>query len=226
MIQYCLVNNSHQVVDKISQNLIASLQQNDSILWLLSGGSNINLEVAIMEQIPADLTTKLTISLIDERYGRFNHPDSNFFQLIQANFQAKKAKLISILDSKNLSLEKTVENFEKKISLINQQSTTIVQIGLGLDGHIAGILPNSPAIKSPKTISAYNSQPFTRITFNLTTFKNFDQINLVALDNSKKTILKQLHQSSSKNIDNFPANYLNELNQVFVYNKWVGVNIS
>ncbi len=226
MIQYYLINNSRQVIDNISQSLITALKQNDSTLWLLSGGSNIDLEVAIMEQIPSDLSAKLTISLVDERYGRFNHPDSNFFQLLQANFQAKKARLISILDPNNLSLEETVKNFNKKIISINQQSTTIVQIGLGLDGHIAGILPKSPAIQTPKTISAYNSQPFTRITFNLTSFKSFDQINLVALDDSKETIIKQLHQSNSNDINNFPANYLNELNQVFVYNKWIGVNIS
>ena len=75
-------------------------------------------------------------------------------------------------------------------------------------------------------ISAYQSQPFTRITFNLKTFNNFDQINLVALDKAKKNIVKKLYQSNSQNIVDFPVSYLNELNQVFIYNKWKGINIA
>ncbi len=226
MIQYYLINNEHQVIKNISQNIIKLLKQNHSVLWLLSGGSNINLEVAIMNQIPTILTTKLTVSLIDERYVNFNHVDSNFYQLLKANFQSKKATMISILDPNNLSLEKTVQNFKKAIQPIAKQSKIIAQIGLGLDGHIAGILPNSPAIESSTTISAYQSQPFTRITFNLKTFNNFDQINLVALDKAKKNIIKKLYQSNSQNIVDFPVSYLNELNQVFIYNKWKGINIA
>ena len=46
-------------------------------LWLLSGGSCVAVAVEAAKLVRADLADRLTVSLIDERFGAVGHSDSN-----------------------------------------------------------------------------------------------------------------------------------------------------
>lgn len=224
MIHYLKVQSQNEVIDNISNYITNYLQKQRSVLWLLSGGSNLILEAKIMQTIPDDLTKNLTISLVDERFGLYNHPDSNFKQLLDLNFFQKQAMLVPILDQTNPNIESTCQNFINQIQPLLETHHVIAQLGIGQDGHIAGILPDSPAVDSDQLVIHYQSDQFNRISFTLKAFLKFQQIYLVALDQTKQNIITELNNQNHRtkiNYQQFPALYLNRLNHVYVYNKWI-----
>ena len=66
----------------LTEKLIKALSEGKSVLWLVSGGSNIKASVQIIDSISMDLRTNLSVMLADERYGPLGHTDSNWEQLL------------------------------------------------------------------------------------------------------------------------------------------------
>lgn len=112
------------------------------VLFLTSGGSSLN----ILDSIQIKDPRYVTLGLIDERYT-IDPKDQNISQLLDKThvrrIQRKGMKVISILD-KNLSMEECALLYEKKIrqwKKDNPKGLVIALLGIGRDGHTAGILP-------------------------------------------------------------------------------------
>ncbi|HXH04875.1 MAG TPA: 6-phosphogluconolactonase, partial [Candidatus Nitrosotenuis sp.] len=104
---------------------------------------------------------KISITLADERYGKVDHEDSNWHQLIQAGFDFHPFASIPVLVGR--SVAETVKHF----SLILQKNdrTVIALLGMGPDGHTSGILPNSlAAYERDAPVMAYQGPDHMRIT--------------------------------------------------------------
>ena len=192
-------------------------------LWLVSGGSNIKLSVAIMNQIDSELSSNLTIALADERFGPYNHPDSNWTQLMEAGFDPKNARLIETLSRNTTSLADTVQLYQDNIGPIIEDSTSIIgQFGMGSDGHIAGILPNSPASQElPTIVTGYNSQPYTRITITFNGIRKLSSAFLIAIGEDKHDQLdKLINQDLPLNVQ--PAQIIKQVSESYIYNDQLG----
>ncbi len=210
-----------QIINDIASYISDSLQKNKRTVWFLSGGSNIAIEVAIISKIPTQLTTKLTIALVDERFGTFNHPDSNYRQLFSAGFNKKLATIIPVLSAqKNTSFTETTQDYNQTIETLLEDDSIhkIAQLGIGTDGHIAGILPNSPIIISNYYVDSYRSKPYDRITLTFMALRKIDRVFLVSTDPAKKDIIQKL-VDDNENYNMLPAKILNDLKDVYLYNK-------
>src|SRR5688572_20869077 len=86
MLQFHIEPDAAKAAGQLAERLTAELQAGKSVLWLLCGGSNIPLSVAVMRQLPADKLADLRCLLADERYGVPGHADSNWQQLAEAGF--------------------------------------------------------------------------------------------------------------------------------------------
>jgi 6-phosphogluconolactonase/glucosamine-6-phosphate isomerase/deaminase len=92
--------------------------------------------------------------LSDERYGPVGHPDSNAAALDLAGFAPMQANVIPILVA-GLDLAATRENYQAAALAAFQKAEIVIgQFGIGSDGHIAGILPNSPATDTVDFVAA------------------------------------------------------------------------
>lgn len=192
------------------------LEEGKRVLWLISGGSNIPITVQVMHELPAKLTRHLTILPIDERYGPEGHKDSNIKQLYDAGFNPKHAIVFAPLDGS--SLETTVSNYEKAFEIaIDNADVAIAQIGMGTDGHIAGILPNSPALKAETLVTSYQGPDFTRMTLTLPALRRINQAYLFAYGRPKRAALDRLCDGDYP-MDDQPAQVLRELREVTIYN--------
>jgi 6-phosphogluconolactonase/glucosamine-6-phosphate isomerase/deaminase len=204
-------------VAPLLDRLVEELENNKKVLWLIPGGSNIPLSVEVMRQIPEDLTSNLTVYLTDERYGEFNHPDSNSRQLEEAGFEHKNARVTWML-AEGLSLEETAEQYALSMSTaFDAADVVIAQMGMGADGHICGILPGSPAVDSDKLVVGYVTENFTRIT--LTPKALMDHISVAyvfAFGEAKKEALANLFTDIPLNEQ--PAQVLKSLPETYVYN--------
>jgi len=209
-----LTDGSAPLLDRLTEELEAG----QHVLWLVSGGSNIPMSAAVMRDIPDVLTKNLTIYLTDERYGEIGHADSNAFQLEQAGFDPKQARMVNIL-ARGLSLEETSEQYALSIAAAFEASDIVIaQIGMGPDGHILGALPGSPAVDSDKLVVGYKSETFTRVTLTLKAAKeNIDIAYVFAFGEGKHEALHNLLNRDLP-LNKQPAQVLKQLPECYVYN--------
>lgn len=210
-----------QAQKDLGARLIKELQKGMNVLWLLSGGSNIPPSVAIMDSIPNELTSKLTIMLIHERFGRPGHPDSNWQQFKQHGFNPKNATLIEVLLG-NATFEETIQHYNNiTAEAFSDNDILIAQLGMGPDGHIAGILPHSPAAQTTRLVVGYDKEPYQRLTLTLSAMEMMDAIYVLAYGKQKQAALHKLHAVGLAAEDQ-PAQYLKQLSEVYFYNDHIG----
>lgn len=202
----------------LSQRLIKELKQDKNVLWLVSGGSNITSAVTVMKTIPDNLQMQLTILPVDERFGAVGHSDSNYQQLIETGFDAGDAILLNILEN-NLSLGQTEERFKSLAGQAFEEADVIIALlGIGSDGHLAGILPGSPAsLESRKYVTCYEAKPYTRITLTFPALRKINAAYVYAYSEAKTDALNKLmNQDIGPEMQ--PAQILKQLDEAYVYN--------
>ena len=117
-----------------------------------------------MAALPKAKTKNLSIFLIDERYGEVGHLDSNAKQLHDAGFEARDAIFVTPL-LPGFSFDETHERYSEAIGRAFEHADSIIgQIGIGSDGHIAGILPGTPAVNASGWVTAYDTPTYKRLT--------------------------------------------------------------
>jgi 6-phosphogluconolactonase/glucosamine-6-phosphate isomerase/deaminase len=115
------------------------------VLLLFSGGSALSLLAHIDATM---LTERGTISVLDERYT-FDENVSNFSQLTKtAFFERARKQHVNVLDPRPTESEDlldTARRFDlalKHWHITHHDGIVIATMGIGADGHTAGILPH------------------------------------------------------------------------------------
>jgi 6-phosphogluconolactonase len=229
------INDIYPAVDYLEKTISRQLKMNKKVLWLLTGGSGIKIEVAVSQRLKELDLKNLTITLTDERYAyrqsesedfdSVNHPDSNWKQIMDAGFYAKGANLIPVLRGKNSVA--TQENFEKTLSslLLLADNYKVGLFGMGADGHTAGILPESVAANEDiRFVGAYDAVEFMRITMTFNAIKKLDEAVLCAFGDSKKEALNNLANKEIP-LNEQPAQILKALPKLIVFNDQIGEEV-
>ena len=203
------------LVDKI----ISLLNDRKKVLWLICGGSNIPTAIEVMArmraQVSGNILGNLTVSQTDERYGPVGPKDSNWQQMVEGGFNFQGIKSLPILE--NITLEETIVSFGRKISEAFADVDFVVgQLGIGPDGHIAGILPNTPAVNDTGVVTGYVAEPFTRVslTFNQLTKINFSYV--FAFGASKRQALTEL-RDKDLSLNDQPCAILKQMKESSVF---------
>lgn len=206
---------------KMGQDVLISLLSDtlktSKVLYLITGGSNADIEIEILNGVNSEVTENLFILLADERYGPSNHQDSNYTQLINKGFNVKNATFVNLL-SDNLGPEETLQLYTDIYKYYKGEADVVIaQLGIGSDGHIAGVLPNSPGVNSSEIATYYESTPYQRLTLSLETLKDIDKAFVFCFGEDKKDALTKLEEGSlDKNT--LPSIILKDLADVIVYN--------
>lgn len=175
----------------LEETIRRRLEDAESVLWLVSGGSNIAVAVQAASQLRDVDAGTLTIMLADERFGPVGHPDSNWQQLIEAGFDLPNAQLLPTLSGHHL--HETMSDYQAHLS--DQYLLSSFKIGLfgmGANGNTAGILPGSEAAGSNELVSGYEGPDVTRITMTPLAIKQLDEVVLVAFGEAKWPQLARL----------------------------------
>ncbi|HSH56235.1 MAG TPA: 6-phosphogluconolactonase [Candidatus Limnocylindrales bacterium] len=209
--------------EPLYQRLVEELETGDKVLWLVPGGSNIPLSAEISKRLPEELTKNLTIYLTDERYGDVWHADSNTRQLDEAGFEPKQATMVPVLTG-DLTLEETTEHYADALAAAFVENDVVIgQFGMGPDGHIAGILPGSPAVDSTELAAGYQTESFTRITMTPEAIQHVDAAYVYAFGDAKREALENLERELP--LVEQPAQILKQLPESFVYNDQIGEDV-
>lgn len=218
MLQFKTLTDVQPASKIIADRLQAELSQGKKVLWLLSGGSNIGIEAQTLAMLPLDQQANLTITLNDERFGPYGHKDSNMQQFHDALQTESKAKIIPVIVPESLPLEATTTHFGDNITKeVAVADVIITQLGMGSDGHIAGILPRTPSVSATGAVTSYTTEQFVRITVTFETLKHTSAAYLFAFGTDKREQLERLRDGNVP-IDEQPAQFLKQLPEVYVYN--------
>jgi 6-phosphogluconolactonase/glucosamine-6-phosphate isomerase/deaminase len=204
----------------IAARITTELRHGQRVLWLVSGGSNVEAEVAIMDavrQAAADRLPGLAILPMDERYGPLGHEHSNSQALRAAGFDPGAAVWMDVLVH-NVEFEPTVSFYNEVAStLLANAGVVIGQFGIGADGHVAGILPHSPSVDADEVIVAgYDWSDYPRLTLTPTALQRLDVGYVLAYGSVKQRALDRL-QTRSEPLDALPATLLYDIPEVYIY---------
>ena len=195
---------------EITTFIQTALNANQKVLWLVSGGSAIDIAVKAASQITPN--PLLSIILIDERYGDKGHNDSNDKQLLEAGFSLPVHSILI-----NATKEETVKAYELYLAeMLALADIKIALVGMGSDGHTAGILPISPTTLALNSCAlGYQWTDYYRITATPRIFKYIDKVYLWVQGESKKEALLKLTTIHDPQLQ--PAQYLKEAKNLVVY---------
>lgn len=216
MINFIKTKSTLECEEKLYKTLKDNLENNKKVLLIIAGGSNIPILKTVFDQLEFKLTSNIDIILSDERFGPSDYQESNFVKLIKYGFDKKKANFINILTNQDIKtstrlLEKEFVQKSQKVDII------IAQLGIGEDGHIAGILPNSKALDSNNYVVNFKGPDFERITLSFKALKKIDIAIVAAYGAKKKKALKNL-KNLKLPINEMPSRILQEIKSIYIYN--------
>lgn len=219
MIIYRKVSQPEPVVRYLADSINHHLENHQKVLWLVPGGSAMDVAVQASRDLADKNLDLLTITLTDERYGPIYHKDSNWFQLKIKGFNLQKAKLLAVLNGESLQI-----TAQKYSQILNQQlknaDYSIALGGMGPDGHIFGIKPRSPAVDTKEDVVGYKWTDYERLTPTIKLLKKLDEVIIYAVGSEKHHQLDLLDQSIDPQTQ--PAQLLKQLNHVTIFNDYRG----
>ncbi|HIA91652.1 TPA: hypothetical protein EYO12_00865 [Candidatus Saccharibacteria bacterium] len=155
--------NNTDAVKAIANELRMFIEDNENPMWLLSGGSNIPIQIQVSKQLSDQQKKKLTVALVDERFGE----GSSFEQLKKSGFDFGTYGEVYNINSTAGDLEAAANEFDKYITDAAANRTWFVQLGFGANGHVAGNVPETEVhdvVYDSKNIRAFVADDFKRIT--------------------------------------------------------------
>ncbi|QQS19591.1 6-phosphogluconolactonase [Candidatus Saccharibacteria bacterium] len=209
---------------EIATVLAGELKSGKRLLWLVSGGSCVAVQVDVMKRLreaAPDKLSLLTILPVDERFGRHGHENSNSAQMQKAGFKPEKAKWLDVLN-KNQPMAETVSYYAQLAEdAMAEADVVVATLGMGADAHTAGLLPESPALTDTvSTVVGYSWSDFARMTLGVPMLLKINHAWVLAYGETKKESLKRL-QRNAESVEHLPAKILYDLASVTVYNDYI-----
>jgi 6-phosphogluconolactonase/glucosamine-6-phosphate isomerase/deaminase len=118
-------------------------------------------------------------------------------------------------------MEQTSRAYAKSLwTNIEKCDYTIAFAGMGQDGHIFGIKPGSPSVKSNDLVEAYEWDDYARITPTFKLLRRLDEVVIYAAGKEKWPQLENLDHNLPDNDQ--PAQMLKRLKKVIIFNDYKG----
>lgn len=198
-----------KVVAYITKVIAGKLQAGESVLWLVPGGSAMTSASRVLEKLEDIDTSRLCITLTDERYGMPGHADENWTQLAHLGFELNSINAYRVLRGEDV--ETTTADFSSKLEeLFETYQYKIGLFGIGADGHTAGIKPHTIAVSSSDLATNFKGEDFERITITAEAVRRLDEVVAYAYGVEKHATLQELIRENVP-IEVQPAQVLKEV---------------
>lgn len=204
-MQIIKVKNADSGIDK-AKSLLYKYCNSQTVLFL-SGGSTPK---ALYQTLSKEQKLKVeAVALVDERFGLPMHQDSNEKMISDTDlfeyFKSLNTPMFKVLNGKDI--KNTTKEYEKKVSkLLNNYKQKIAILGIGEDGHTAGIPAGSYNSKDLVIkIDDFPSEFKKRITLTFTALEIMDKLIVLVFGDGKKWALEKMFNNGP--IEKIPARF-------------------
>ncbi|MDA8812718.1 6-phosphogluconolactonase [Acidimicrobiia bacterium] len=197
--------NDHLEASSCLSNLIINeinKSKKNSFTIGLSGGSTPKITYSLLKNDIQDLS-KIIFWTVDERWVPRDDEYSNQ-KMINSFFADSTAKILEV-EYSGLSAERDANKYASKLENNITNFDTVI-LGVGEDGHIASLFPDTVAVNDTENFYVSNEVNILskwRVTATFKLLKEVDNVYLLVTGNNKKEILKSI-----MNNGNTPANKL------------------
>ncbi len=198
----------------LAKHIAARLATGQKVLWLISGGSSIDVAASTASRLAGRDLSGLTVSLIDERYGEPGHPDSNWHKFLATGVKLPGATLHPVLTGADQAT--TAAGFEDfLVGAFQSTNYHLGLLGIGPDGHTSGILPHSPAVTASGLVCSYEGPDYQRITTTAAALSRLDEAVVYASGKPKWSVLDRLE--TDQTIASQPAQILKTIPKLTIF---------
>ena len=186
--------NDHLEASSCLSNLIINeinKSKKNSFTIGLSGGSTPNITYSLLKNDIQDLS-KIIFWTVDERWVPREDEYSNQ-KMLNSFFADSTAKILEV-EYSGLSAERDANKYATKLENNITNFDTVI-LGVGEDGHIASLFPDTVAVNDTENFYVSNEVNILskwRVTATFKLLKEVDNVYLLVTGNNKKEILKSI----------------------------------
>ncbi|MDC0606182.1 6-phosphogluconolactonase [Acidimicrobiia bacterium] len=186
--------NDHLEASSCLSNLIINeinKSKKNSFTIGLSGGSTPKITYSLLKNDIQDLS-KIIFWTVDERWVPRDDEYSNQ-KMINSFFADSTAKILEV-EYSGLSAEREANKYASKLENNITNFDTVI-LGVGEDGHIASLFPDTVAVNDTENFYVSNEVNILskwRVTATFKLLKEVDNVYLLVTGNNKKEILKSI----------------------------------
>lgn len=205
----------------LANELSSPTSQGKDVLWLISGGSSIEVAVAAAAELELPESKRITIAQVDERYVPPGSSEENWQQLINAGLNPANFKQTVSMLSSGSQPTAIAENYSRLLKqFFSQAAVAIGLFGIGSDGHTAGIKPTEQKtfkrFRGSELVHGYQADDFQRITVTEAVIKQLDSVVAYACGDDKRAVVNQLNVDLPAHTQ--PAQLLKSVPTAVVFN--------
>lgn len=213
------IRPADEITSYLESVIAGHLRKNQSVLWLVPGGSASVIALDVLRQLEKYDTSQLYITLTDERYGLPGHPNENWTQLMRAGFRPIEARTYRVLNGADIK-ETTLEYAKWLEAHIEAADYKIGLFGIGADGHTAGIKPHTIAATDTTSTSYFQGEDFERITITPSVVAQLDEVVAYTQGKAKfPTLSRLLHELAP--VEDQPAQALKLAGKLTVFTDYL-----
>ena len=186
--------NDHLEASSCLSNLIINeinKSKKNSFTIGLSGGSTPKITYSLLKNDIQDLS-KIIFWTVDERWVPRDDEYSNQ-KMLNSIFADSTAKILEV-EYSGLSAERDANKYASKLENNITNFDTVI-LGVGEDGHIASLFPDTVAVNDTENFYVSNEVNILskwRVTATFKLLKEVDNVYLLVTGNNKKEILKSI----------------------------------
>ena len=186
--------NDHLEASSCLSNLIINeinKSKKNSFTIGLSGGSTPKITYSLLKNDIRDLS-KIIFWTVDERWVPRDDEYSNQ-KMLNSIFADSTAKILEV-EYSGLSAERDANKYASKLENNITNFDTVI-LGVGEDGHIASLFPDTVAVNDTENFYVSNEVNILskwRVTATFKLLKEVDNVYLLVTGNNKKEILKSI----------------------------------
>jgi len=186
--------NDHLEASSCLSNLIINeinKSKKNSFTIGLSGGSTPKITYSLLKNDIQDLS-KIIFWTVDERWVPRDDEYSNQ-KMLNSIFADSTAKILEV-EYSGLSAERDANKYASKLENNITNFDTVI-LGVGEDGHIASLFPDTVAVNDTENFYVSNEVNILskwRVTATFKLLKEVDNVYLLVTGNNKKEILNSI----------------------------------
>lgn len=201
-------------------------------LLLLSGGSSPK---SLYKRLSLSNLSVGAVATVDERFGPYGHGQSNERMFEETGIykwaEKQNAKVYRVLHKgASVTLEEAAQNYETEIKeAFRKFPKKVAVMGVGSDGHTAGIAPGVSWWDTNRLVVGYKNNPTAggpgwhwpeRVTLTFTALRKVDKFLLLVFGEEKRRVLERIYLNKEVSLQEFPAAfYLEVAGKTTIINK-------